>query len=87
MWWTADARAGPGLEPAICRDEFGCATLPHCPLPVQFITAGRIRSHLVLSNRRQIHSAAKCYGTYIYVCFAGAAMYTEASIHIYTTGM
>jgi hypothetical protein len=35
MWWTADARAGPGFEPAICRVMNRAATHLHCPLPVQ----------------------------------------------------
>ena len=60
---------GRDSNPRSAECEIGCTTPPHCPLPVQFITAGRIHSHFgVVEQATDTHSAAMYYWTYIYVC-------------------
>jgi hypothetical protein len=53
MWWSADARAGPGFEPAICRVMNACCYPSSLPasgsvfsLPVVFTLT------LVLLNKQ-----------------------------------
>jgi hypothetical protein len=86
MWWTADARAGPGFEPAICRVMNACCYPSSLPasgsvfsLPVVFTLT------LVLLNKQQIHSSGEVLRDLFLCAGSLGSDTTEGRIRIYTT--